>query len=108
MILALLALATLQVDHDPRCDSTVYNELLGCAYDAWQTADQELNEQWRRMPHPERLIEAQRAWLVWRDLECTSQNGAIGGREELIWQYGCLAELTNDRTRQLQTQYRWL
>src|SRR5688500_1984393 len=109
MPLALVtALAVAAAGPDPRCESTQQNELLACAYIAYEAADEELNAHWGRMPHGEALVRAQRAWIEWRDLECVAENAAIGGREEQIWHYLCLADLTAQRTQQLKDQYRWL
>jgi len=106
--LSLILAAGAAAAHDPRCDSTNFYDLLGCANDAYEKADLELNAQWEKMPHDQPLVDAQRAWIVWRDQECVARNAAIGGWEEPIWKYACLADLTEQRTRQLKESYRWL
>ena len=49
------------------------------------------------------LLESQRAWLAFRDAECTLQGfGARGGSLEPMLISGCKATLTNDRVKALQ------
>jgi uncharacterized protein YecT (DUF1311 family) len=108
LLIMASALSVGAASADPRCASTQTNDLLACAYNEYQNADEELNAHWDKMPHGEALVQAQRAWIAWRDLECVAENAAIGGREEQIWHYACLAELTAERTRQLKDQYRWM
>jgi uncharacterized protein YecT (DUF1311 family) len=50
------------------------------------------------------LLASQRAWLAFRDSECTWQAFADhGGTSELIYQSMCKAKVTKQRIKQLQT-----
>ncbi|TDW68189.1 uncharacterized protein YecT (DUF1311 family) [Novosphingobium sp. PhB55] len=87
-----------------------------CSYRDFQSADRLMNEAWGKavakakaadkqgpVGNFNRLLDAQRKWLAWRDAQCLSENGP---REEsgTIWplqQNGCLKELTEARTKQL-------
>lgn len=102
------AATTASAEPDPRCASTDLNELLACATETHERADRELNRQWDRMHRTDALVGAQRAWIAWRDLECTAQNAALEGREGPIWREACLAAVTEQRTQQLRESYRWL
>ncbi|MEZ5797491.1 MAG: lysozyme inhibitor LprI family protein [Paracoccaceae bacterium] len=93
-------------------------ELNQCAYQDWQQQDAALNAAYGRavallkewdagLPEAERggraaLQEAQRAWIIFRDKACEAEGYAMhGGSAEPLLVYGCMARLTEDRTRQL-------
>lgn len=76
-----------------------------------QKAGKALNETFRQIEHrlaqdpagKERLIKAQRAWIEFRDAECTFQSsGEDGGSAAPMVAAACKANLTEDRTRQLE------
>lgn len=87
-----------------------------CSYQSYQAADRTLNKSWEAAAaiakdqdrqgssgNFERLLDAQRKWLAYRDAECLAQNGP---REEsgTIWpllQNTCMQELTETRTKLL-------
>lgn len=49
-----------------------------------------------------RLVKAQRAWIAFRNAECTFRSsGDDGGSAAPMVAAGCQADLTKDRTRQL-------
>ena len=108
MLALLLALAAAAPVHDARCSSTKTDDLLACGQGALDRAEAALNKQWRRMPHPAELVRAQKAWLVWRDAECEAENYATGGHEEQIVRLACLADLTDQRAKQLRANYKWM
>ena len=80
-----------------------------CAGDAYQRADKALNAQWAKVlalyddPESKKLLlDAQRAWLKYRDAHC--QVAAYDSRGGSIWlliNSGCLASLTRQRTQEL-------
>lgn len=89
-----------------------------CAYDAWETADADLNTAYQRamalmtqwdsdLPEAEKggaaaLKDAQRAWITFRDRACEAEGYAMkGGSAEPLLVYGCMRQLTEDRTGQL-------
>ena len=87
-----------------------------CSYRDFQSADRTLNKAWGEAAAAakvadrnglsgafERLLDAQRKWLAYRDAQCLAENGP---REQsgTIWpvlQNGCLSQLTQARTAQL-------
>lgn len=93
-------------------------ELNQCAYDDWQAADADLNTAYQRamrllqdwdadLPNDEKggaqaLKEAQRAWITFRDKACEAEGYAMkGGSAEPLLVYGCMRQLTEDRSNQL-------
>ena len=93
-------------------------EMNQCAYDDWEAADVDLNAAYRRamtllkgwdadLPEAEQggaaaLKEAQRAWITFRDKACEVEGYAMkGGSAEPLLVYGCMRQLTEDRTAQL-------
>ena len=93
-------------------------EMNQCAYDDWEAADAKLNAAYQRamalmkqwdadLPKAEEggviaLKEAQRAWITFRDKACEVEGFAMkGGSAEPLLVYGCMRQLTEDRTSQL-------
>lgn len=92
-----------------------------CAFEDYQVADAELNVQWKksaaamrlrdenfeseydtRSGYFETMLEAQRAWLAYRDAHCRSEGYfARGGSMEPLLVSSSLAHLTRLRTTQL-------
>lgn len=122
-LLALLlpaATATAQQNPDIDCENAVVQmELTYCAEKEWEAADAKLNTAYsaamksmREMDAElsadlkgaaETLKEAQRAWIPYRDKACAAAGFlARGGSMEPMLIYSCLAELTEQRTQQLE------
>ena len=117
LVLACLSLPVSAQDVD--CSSAMAQQDLNqCAYQDWEAADVELNavyreamvlmEIWdRNLPQDEvgaakTLKEAQRAWITFRDKACEAEGYAMkGGSAEPLLVYGCMRQLTQDRTAQL-------
>lgn len=114
MILPILLLAS-----EPAIDcanAMTQTDMNICSYRDFQSADRAMNEAWGKAAAAakaadrqgsggnfDRLLDAQRKWLAYRDAQCLAENGP---REEsgTIWplqQNGCLTELTEARTKQL-------
>ena len=80
-----------------------------CAGEAYERADKALNVQWAKVMAGEGdkeedklLLEAQRAWLKYRDAHClASAYSSLGGSIWPLLVSGCKAELTRQRTREL-------
>ena len=73
---------------------------------AARAADREIDRQSDQRPTEEaKLREAQRAWLVFRDAQCTVEGyeEARGGSMEPMVYSGCRARLTRERTAQLRS-----
>lgn len=49
--------------------------------------------------------ESQRAWEVYRDAECKGVAGRGGGSGRMVWVFGCLAEKTRERIRELNAPF---
>lgn len=90
---------------DPQ-DQTTMN---ACAEDAYRTADRALNAAYAAkmaaLPNDiarKHLRTAQRAWLVYRDKQCTAESAENEGGSiyPLVW-FGCLKRLTEQRTATL-------
>lgn len=47
------------------------------------------------------IAESQRVWETYRDAECKGVVGRGGGSGRMVWVFGCLAEKTRDRIREL-------
>ena len=48
------------------------------------------------------IAESQRAWEIYRDAEC---RGVGGGSGRMVWVFGCLAETTRERLRELNAPF---
>ena len=96
----------------------VQADLNACAYQDWEAADAQLNAAYQRalavvrdwdanLPEDERggaraLQEAQRAWITFRDKACEAEGYAMkGGSAEPLLVYGCMRQLTEDRSAHL-------
>ena len=123
---ALLAAAVLMLPAMPvaaqsiDCSNTMVQfELNQCAEAEWQAADARLNDIYQRakalleewdanLPTDERggadaLLQAQRAWITFRDNACTAEGYAMkGGSAEPLLVYGCMRVLTEERANHLQ------
>lgn len=126
MITALLLMLA-QAGELPDCnvkaaEQGIQQEMNICAHRDFLIADAELNAQWRitrdamrerdrqsaapdwdeRPGYFDTLLEAQRAWLSYRDAHCRSEGySARGGSLEPLLVSTCKTQLTEERTRQL-------
>jgi uncharacterized protein YecT (DUF1311 family) len=89
-------------------------EEASCFHRASEAADRELNRVYTRLRSilsPEEqndLLEAQRAWLKYRDLTCTAEyNLYRGGTGGPVTRLACLAAVTQQRVAELKTTYVW-
>ena len=119
-MIVLLAMAAAAAT--PKCsDPQTQLEMNLCAVEDAKKADADLNRQWAitaakmraqdkggyapkdgRPGYYNALLEAQRAWIKFRDLECRVQGYAMrGGSAEPMTVSGCLATVTRARTVQL-------
>jgi uncharacterized protein YecT (DUF1311 family) len=118
-LLALTALATPVLAQDVDCANTsVQMEMNFCAEQDWEAADAELNRVYtsvmaemkamdQTLP-PElqgaaqTLRDAQRAWITFRDANCRLAGYPMrGGSAEPLLIYGCLGQMTLDRSAEL-------
>jgi uncharacterized protein YecT (DUF1311 family) len=119
-LLAATVLATPALAQTVDCANTsIQLELNLCAEQDWQAADADLNRVYKSVMAemqamdqgltPElqgaatTLRDAQRAWITFRDANCRLAGYPMrGGSAEPLLIYGCLRQMTLDRTRQLQ------
>jgi uncharacterized protein YecT (DUF1311 family) len=117
LFLTCLALPAAAQDIDC-ANAMAQQELNQCAYADWEAADARLNtayaaamkllKSWDEdMPVAEQggavaLREAQRAWITFRDKACEAEGFAMrGGSAEPLLVYGCMRQLTEERTGHL-------
>lgn len=124
MILAALLLAQAPADDPPwNCDEPIaQQEMNYCAHQDYLAADTALNAQWKvtaaemkqrdedagdlfddgRPGYFDALLEAQRAWLAYRDAHCAIEGyEARGGSMEPMLVSFCKTHLTKLRTEDL-------
>ena len=118
LILALACLCAAPAMAQDCANAVTQMDLNRCASDAWDVADARLNDayqdamalltQWdAQLPEDERggadaLRAAQRAWITFRDQACAAEGYAMkGGSAEPLLVYGCLRQLTIERTAHL-------
>jgi uncharacterized protein YecT (DUF1311 family) len=84
-------------------------EMKACAERDYKIADRKLNQVYRQLiaevsgEEKQRLIAAERAWIGFRDASCKFEAAqALGGTLEGLLFTGCLAEMTGDRTSDLE------
>lgn len=84
--------------------------LTECSAQAYQAADDELNKAYQRLVDRlehhsaslEKLREAQRQWVGFRDAECAFESSAVeGGSAQPMIRNFCLENLTQTRTQTL-------
>lgn len=119
--LVMMAAAT-AADRDINCDDAMTQADMNiCSYRDYEAADRDMNAQWKitadamkaadasgYVPNDGRpgyfatLLEAQRAWLKYRDAHCRSDGYRMrGGSGEPLLNNGCRATVTRARTIQL-------
>lgn len=114
----LLAAGTVHAE-DVDCDNAqTQSDMTSCAQARYEEADKALNAQYKQtraamvaidkdldgdMKGAEQaLLKAQRAWINYRDAQCENYGfQARGGTMEPMLVAGCLADLTDIRTKEL-------
>ncbi|WP_127522376.1 lysozyme inhibitor LprI family protein [Mesorhizobium sp. Z1-4] len=106
----LLAASTISAPAQNCEDPQTQLEMNHCAGLAYEAADAQLNEIYgevRSRLDPdgtEQLVATQRAWIAYRDAECTFRSrGVEGGTIYATIHAGCLADLTEQRTADFET-----
>ena len=121
-IAMLMQAASVPPNPDWNCEDPTYQqEMNWCAHQDYLAADAKLNEQWAETAavmktrdeqwdkswgegpgYFQVLLDAQRAWLAYRDAHCTSEGYyARGGSIEPVLVSTCKSKLTKDRTQAL-------
>lgn len=122
LLLAVQSVAVADAAPEPidACqDMVTQADMTQCAWQDFEKADAELNAQWKltaaamkardrhvdddRPGDFDTLLAAQRAWLTYRDQHCLGEGFLMrGGSAEPMLRGSCKAELTRQRTKQLQ------
>ena len=94
-------------------DTASQSEMNICADNEYRAADAELNRVYRRyskvLEAHERalLVEAERAWVRFRDKDCTAETAeSEGGSMHPLVYSGCLTRMTRTRTKELESRLR--
>ncbi|MGQ7262532.1 lysozyme inhibitor LprI family protein [Vreelandella sp. V005] len=110
IVIGWLASSSFTYAGDRCVNATTQAELTECSAQAYQTADDALNEVYQVLVDQlsnnaaslEKLRAAQRAWIGFRDAECAFESSAVeGGSAQPMVRNGCLEELTEARTEAL-------
>ncbi len=119
VVLLLSVLPVTSLAQESTCEEAqTQAEMNACAYQDWEAADAALNALWPQaravmkaqdadLPDElkgadQALLNAQRAWIAFRDAQCASEGFAMrGGSAEQLLIYGCMASLTEDRVEDL-------
>lgn len=95
-------------DSDCNPNSSLTREILKCATASYKRIDEKLNEQYRilvsspQFVNKKLLLEGERAWIKYRDFNCSSAYGSFSlGEESEIEKVGCLVSLTSSRLVEL-------
>jgi uncharacterized protein YecT (DUF1311 family) len=109
-MIAVLLLAGPAFANDVDCTKAVTQfDMNQCAQKDFEAADKKLNEAYKRVVAAQegdtaKLKAAQRAWISFRDAECTFETaGSEGGSIHPMEYSMCLTKLTNARTKELTT-----
>ncbi|MCX7287931.1 MAG: lysozyme inhibitor LprI family protein [Rhodobacterales bacterium] len=118
-VLIALGLACPATAQEVDCaNAMAQQDLNQCAYAEWEQADAGLNAAYKQamallkswdanLPETDRggaeaLKAAQRAWITFRDNACAAEGWAMkGGSAEPLLLYGCMRQLTEERTAHL-------
>ena len=84
-------------------------EMIKCASDEYAIADKKLNQTYQKLisqlspERKQRLIEAQRAWISFRDKTCRFEaSEVLGGSAEPLFLTHCLTKVTQQRVQDFQ------
>ncbi|WP_321815579.1 MULTISPECIES: lysozyme inhibitor LprI family protein [unclassified Paraburkholderia] len=109
----LLAVASPCLAAQPEClnNAPTQRAMDECVGRTMQASDQRLNETYRALlakvgkDGGARLRKAQRAWLTWRDAQCSFSTMGTSGGSINASMYGlCIDELTQEQTKRLDAQ----
>jgi uncharacterized protein YecT (DUF1311 family) len=109
LVCACLGLAAGSAMAD-ECADQSQQGLNQCAEAAYEAADKALNAAYRKVaerlnddpPTMKLLVAAQKAWIAFRDAECTFANASnVGGSIYPMVRAGCMERITKIRTKEL-------
>ncbi len=99
-----------QVAQNVNCNNAQTTvEMRVCAGRSYEVADKKLNQVYRQLKpklgtsQQKKLVNAQVAWIQFRDKSCKFESSfAEGGTLEPVLELGCLADVTEQRVKDLQ------
>ncbi len=114
--LGMLAAGPTVAQEHPCAGAFTQVELNQCSQEGWERADKALNrayqaalesaqvfDEWPEGRAEETLRAAQRAWVPFRDAACDAEAATWeGGTGQAMIYYGCMEQLTVERTEHLQ------
>lgn len=96
-----------------RCSVGGQQDMNKCLADEYIKTDAKLNELYRKLieslEDPEKLRNAQRAWIIFRDLSCEYSSSGIG-KEGSLYSYAisaCMIDKTEKRIKDLELYIEW-
>lgn len=115
-ILGIVALPSLahgnsyEIAQNVNCNSPQTTlEMRVCAGQSYEKADKKLNQVYRQLKpklgtsQQKKLVDAQRAWIQFRDKTCAFSGAfAEGGTLEPVLRTSCLADVTEQRVKDLE------
>jgi uncharacterized protein YecT (DUF1311 family) len=111
--LAVALLAMLSVSSTARaeddCEGETRHEMNMCAGSKFEKSDKVMNERYSKLmkrldlEDQEKLRQAQRAWISYRDKVCEFETNGLGSVRPTIFA-GCLTALTEDHIKYLDSQ----
>lgn len=104
LMIAIIAMSPLVLTRTAAagCPGETQMEMNECAGLAYQEADKRLNQVYKQLPRTPGLVAAEKAWIAFRDAECTYEAQAVeGGSMQPMVYANCLQSLTEDRIKQL-------
>ena len=88
-----------------RCSAGGQQDMNLCMADEYRKVDAELNENFKKLTsvlaNPTGIRNAQRAWIRFRDAECSNEVIQLGGSLQPFAYYSCMIEFTLERTRHI-------
>ena len=99
------------IAQNPNCNNPQTQSAMNvCAGLSYQQADKNLNQVYRRLiptlgaTQRQKLVTAQQAWIKFRDTSCAFEKSQFeGGTIAPMIYSNCLADLTKQRTKQLES-----
>ncbi len=97
--------------HKSKCSEGGMRQMNLCLSSSYRDVDKELNRVYGVLKEKNydstRLVEAQRAWIKFRDLECKAISPAHNGSLYPYELYSCLIDITEKRINDLERYLGW-
>lgn len=110
ILIAMFAVATASASYADQCmdEAETQSAMNACAQQAYQASDEQLNKNFHEIRQRlgddtatrNLLRDAERAWIAFRDAECSFAASATAGGSAYAMVYDmCLADLTQERVK---------